>query len=316
MTDWRGTPTSGPEAQRRGPATGRSAASAQREPAAAPGWRSPETLTTIAVCPKTDNQQSLIWSRTAAMARNARKMSSATVGARPRKVRAATGIPMARRFLVSRATNRLICLLFVEPRPSKLVTLRDHPASRSAPLTVPGAAVAALMLTAAVSTAEPAVSAAGADADAFGQAPTVIAAAAHTDSEPQTAPQGSPAPDDMVPRWLEAVRAQRRALQERRRAQHQARRRALDPVGTARQEAMEEEFQRRRQEMRDMIAQDRWLFLNFGPWLSPLRTPPGMSPPRGLAAPDRPPDPADDTERSPSADDPPEWDNGWYFRGW
>jgi hypothetical protein len=181
-------------------------------------------------------------------------------------------------------------------------------------LTVPGAAAAALLLTTAVSAAEPEVSAGA--ADAFGQPATVTAAAAQAGSEPQTAPQGSPAPDDMVPRWLEAVRAQRRALQERRRAQHQARRRALDPVGTARQEAMEEEFQRRRQEMRDMIAQDRWLFLNFGPWLSPLPTPPGISPPTGPAAPDSPHDPADETEPGPSAGDPPEWDNGWYFRGW
>lgn len=274
MTDWRETPTSDPEGQRRG----RGAASRQCSPAAAPRWRLPGALTTIAVCPKTDNQQFLIWSRPAAMARNPRKISSATVGADPREVRAATA----------------------------------NAAPRSAPLVVPGTTVAALMLTAALSTAEPQVSAA--NADALEQ--PVAAAAAQAGTETRTAPQGSPAPDDMVPRWLEAVRAQRRALQERRRAQHQARRRALDPVGTARQEALEEEFQRRRQEMRDMIAQDRWLFLNFGPWLSPLPTLPGISPPAGPAAPDRAQDHADDTERIRPADDPPEWDNGWYFHGW
>ncbi|NBC13414.1 MAG: hypothetical protein GVY09_08730 [Gammaproteobacteria bacterium] len=175
---------------------------------------------------------------------------------------------------------------------------------------MPGALIAVLLLSAAAATAQPA----GSAADAYAQAPPATAARAGSDSQP--APQGSPAPDDMVPRWLEAVRAQRRALQERRRAQHQARRRALDPVGTARQEAMEEKFQRRRQERRDMIAQERWLFLNFGPWLSPLSTPPGVAPPAGPAPFEPPPDFVDDAERVPSADDPPEWDNGWYFRGW
>jgi hypothetical protein len=130
-------------------------------------------------------------------------------------------------------------------------------------------------------------------------------------------PDDAPLPHDGAPRWLEAVRAQRRALQESRRAQHQARRRAIDPVGTARQEAMEQEFQRRRQELRDLMAHERRLFLNLGPWLTPW-PPPGSAPPTpGTPSPETPAAPGDATSASPrSAYELPDWDNGWYFRGW
>jgi len=116
-----------------------------------------------------------------------------------------------------------------------------------------------------------------------------------------------------VPRWLEEVRAQRQALQDQRRAQHDARRRAIDPVGAAQQEAREAEFLRRRQELRDNIEQDRRLFLNRG-----LGSNGG-----GLSAwPERPlgaPPIGDSVARPvyvPPARVPPDWDNGWYFRGW
>jgi hypothetical protein len=106
-------------------------------------------------------------------------------------------------------------------------------------------------------------------------------------------------------RWLDEVRAQRRALQEQRRAQHEARKRAIDPVGAAEREAREEEFLRRRQEMRELIEADRRLFMNQGPWISP-------SPP--LPATSGPADPNAPQTRPGYV--PPDWDNGWYFHGW
>lgn len=188
---------------------------------------------------------------------------------------------------------------------------------------------AAASLTCALLLASAAAAPQGAAPAGAAQAPAAPAAATEGSAEDPTPPmqphrQGEPAPHDVVPRWLEAVRAQRRALQERRRAQHQARRRALDPMGTARQEALEQELQRRRREMRDMIAQDRWLFLNFGPWLAPMPSPPvGNAPAGGPTDPPGEP-PADPTGQTQEHTEPvprqmdelPEWDNGWYFRGW
>ncbi len=138
-----------------------------------------------------------------------------------------------------------------------------------------------------------------------------------TQPRPQSSVHDTGPPQDVVPRWLEAVRAQRQALQEDRRAQHQARRRALDPMGTARQEALEQAFQRRRQEMRAMIDQERRLFLNFGPWLNPLPSSPGISPP-SLPPAQGAPAQSERPENTPPAPayELPEWDNGWYFQGW
>jgi hypothetical protein len=123
---------------------------------------------------------------------------------------------------------------------------------------------------------------------------------------------------DHVPRWLDAVRAQRRTLQADRRAQHQARRRAIDPVGTARQEALEQAFQRRRQEMRNRIAGERWLFINFGPWATPWPPAPIIGPMHGNSTSEptsqeltQPTEP-----ESAATQELPDWDNGWYFNGW
>jgi hypothetical protein len=121
----------------------------------------------------------------------------------------------------------------------------------------------------------------------------------------------APAANDGTPRWLDAVRAQRKALQEHIRAQHQARRRAIDPVGTARQEAREQEFYRRRQTLREMREQDRMLFLNLGPWATPLPPVPGS----GLATPAPPPNSPESADNA-RPNDLPDWNNNWYFRGW
>lgn len=131
-----------------------------------------------------------------------------------------------------------------------------------------------------------------------------------------------PTPD--VPRWLKEVRAQRRALQQQRRAAHQARQEALDPVGAAKREERQERRLRRRQEVREFLEHERRLYLNWGPWITPLvpRPPPsaGVDPlsqgsigssgttdgPQADAA------PAD----GPTIPTPSDWDNGWYFNGW
>jgi hypothetical protein len=117
--------------------------------------------------------------------------------------------------------------------------------------------------------------------------------------------ESAPAAPNRIPRWLDEVRAQRQALQEQRRAQHEARRRAIDPIGAAQQEAREDAFFRRRQERREMLDQDRRSFVNQGPWAAPWPSPREALPPGEQG--DRPATPSDSL---------PDWDNGWYFRGW
>lgn len=121
--------------------------------------------------------------------------------------------------------------------------------------------------------------------------------------------------DGTVPRWLEAVRAQRRALQQQHQAAHEARRQALDPVGSAQREARRERFLQRRQERRELIESERRRYWNSGPWLDPLPSParPPLAGP-GSPAPEEPAQPAPDRERQ--AMPPPDWDNLWYYRGW
>lgn len=120
-----------------------------------------------------------------------------------------------------------------------------------------------------------------------------------------------------IPRWLEEVRAQRRALHEQRRAAHRAHRETLESINAAQREERQEQVRRRQEEVRE-----RRLYLNRGPWLAPLIP--------------TPPYPADDvltrgsllgeqgaetapgaaTGPSPDALTPSDWDNLWYYRGW
>lgn len=126
-----------------------------------------------------------------------------------------------------------------------------------------------------------------------------------------------------VPRWLKEVRAQRRALQEQRRAAHQARHDAIDPIGAAKREERQEQVQRRRREVRDFIEHERRLYLNWGPWVTPLvpRPPslPGVDPIAEGSIGSRN---ADDVGHDPETRDgtkplpPSDWDNRWYFHGW
>lgn len=121
----------------------------------------------------------------------------------------------------------------------------------------------------------------------------------------------NPAP----PRWLDEVRAQRQAVQVQRRAAHQARREALDPIGTAQREQRKEQMLRRREELRDSLEQTRRRYLNHGPWLAPL--PPQFTVPervddsRGESTAER-----SETQSAGSNNPPPEWNNLWYYQGW
>lgn len=147
------------------------------------------------------------------------------------------------------------------------------------------------------------------------------------------------APQDPGTRWLDEVRAQRRAWEERRKAKREAfeaRRRMADPWGSAQQDAWEDEMERRRSTRRQQMEQQRGLFRGPGPakppppWTDvgedqPHFPTPGQTPmepmsqdglpgiftePEGLGIvypPSTPP-------RGPYS--PPNWDNLWYYRGY
>jgi hypothetical protein len=141
---------------------------------------------------------------------------------------------------------------------------------------------------------------------------------------------------DPMDEWLEEVKAQRRAWEERRRAAKEtmnARRRLTDPWGAAQQEARDKELQRRHDAMIEQFERDREAFRNQVPWpSSPSRRDQGPAPAAGQSAPaadasapiqeriDAPPPPA--PERAPqnaanSSTYPPSgWDNRWYYRGY
>ena len=132
-------------------------------------------------------------------------------------------------------------------------------------------------------------------------------------------------PQSSVPRWLEEVRAQRRALHEQRRAAHQARLQAMDPMGTAKRDERTELRLRRQEGVRDLIETERRLYLNRGPWFSPLapRPPPvpELAPPtRDSLDPRLDPQGAAGIEQQPSSSTstqaPPDWNNLWYYNGW
>ncbi|MEA3639424.1 MAG: hypothetical protein VBE63_05710 [Lamprobacter sp.] len=131
---------------------------------------------------------------------------------------------------------------------------------------------------------------------------------------------GQIGPPSSTPPWLEEVRAQRRALREQRRHAHEARMKALDPIGAAQRDEHKELVRRRQEEMRDLFETERRLYLNRGPWFSPL-TPnqplaPALTPfaggslnPQVRAADEQP----SDSTRGLA---PSDWNNLWYYNGW
>ena len=134
-----------------------------------------------------------------------------------------------------------------------------------------------------------------------------------TNETPSPAPKEGPRPAASISGdpWLDAVRAQRRAWEERR----QANRDFLDgyrpsgPRVSGYGDSHHEEYQRRREALRERIARDRELFFNQVPW----QTVPTPEPPKGEgetnnpAAPPLPPPPYPPL---------PGWDNRWYYRGY
>lgn len=105
--------------------------------------------------------------------------------------------------------------------------------------------------------------------------------------------------------WLDEVRAQRQAWEARRKAAREdfeARRRLNNPLGSARQEAWEEDVRRRRAERQQRIDREREMFRSLG------ELPPSMPLPESGAR-----------GSYSAAEDPlfppPGWDNLWYFRG-
>jgi hypothetical protein len=124
--------------------------------------------------------------------------------------------------------------------------------------------------------------------------------------------------------WLDEVRAQRQAREERRRAAKEAidaRRRWIDPWGAAEQEAREQEVQRRRDAFKEKIEREREVFRTQTPW-SPPRAPWEDSPTEpesaqtagteaGTSAPLEQP-----VAPPPLPYTPPGWDNRWYYRGY
>jgi len=144
---------------------------------------------------------------------------------------------------------------------------------------------------------------------------------------PSPSPVGAmpPAPEP-VPQWLDEVRAQRQAREERRRAAKEAmgaRRRWLDPWGAAQQEAWEQETQRRRDAFMEKVERDRKAFRSHSPWGPPHNPWRDEAPALGPGPEFRSPSSPDTAEAAGQAVTPAEpypplhgWDNRWYYRGY
>lgn len=141
------------------------------------------------------------------------------------------------------------------------------------------------------------------------------------DIEESTAPSQAPDPmDDPALPWLDEVRAQRRAVEERRKAAREAidaRRRLSDPWGAAQKDAREDDLRRRRQAHLERMEQEREMIRGQAPAQPPAPWPaiPDPPPPPGPAAGDNPLGPAYPTP-PPAPFAPPGWDNYWYYRGY
>jgi hypothetical protein len=152
----------------------------------------------------------------------------------------------------------------------------------------------------------------------------VISAADRTSviqAQPEPPIDGDPLPEETMTPWLDEVRAQRQAWEDRRetaRSAFEARRRANNPRAAAQQEAWEEDVRRRRAARLEWMDQERERFRQLGPAIPPMselgawpwpKEPPG-SPESGPGATLAPP-----VAPEESLFVPPGWDNHWYFRG-
>lgn len=163
-------------------------------------------------------------------------------------------------------------------------------------------------------------------------------------SEDQSNARATEGPTALDPgtRWLDEVRAQREAWEERRKASREAfeaRRRVAAPWGAAQHEAWEDEVERRREARRLHREEERELFRALGPSQPPPPLPEGMEPQGTYPVPAAPSadvrDPAT-ADRTPSGFaepqlpgivyppgapprgpySPQDWDNLWYYRGY
>jgi hypothetical protein len=138
--------------------------------------------------------------------------------------------------------------------------------------------------------------------------------AAPVTAEPD--PEVDPGPPSFS-KWLEAVRAQRQGLRQRRPRDQEPDRPALrGPVQPWKRKAdRQADWMRQRQSRRALMDMERELFRNYGPWLEPLSpTPPTDGPRVGVPTDDRPD--SSDAAVQPDRRHPPGWDNRWYYRGW
>jgi hypothetical protein len=185
--------------------------------------------------------------------------------------------------------------------------------------------------------------AAGVSADAWGEDESASAQTSAEQVAPlppaQPSPQSSPTPSsqppappqdaiDPVDEWLDEVKTQRRAWEERRRSAKEAvnaRRRRADPWGAAHQEAHEKETQRRHDALMEQVERDRETFRNQGPWQGQGPWEQGPPPPsvrQPMVPADQPQvggtqEPlAPNSAAPPPAYPPSGWDNRWYFRGY
>jgi hypothetical protein len=150
-------------------------------------------------------------------------------------------------------------------------------------------------------------------------------------------PADEPAPTGPATPWLDEVRAQRHAWEERRqttRNAFEARRRLADPRAAAYREAREEDVRRRREARMQRMEQDREFFRGLSqpprPWHE-SQDPLSATPPRdSKETPDHLTEtraPATEGQSAGTIVSPPAatlhtpyspatWDNLWYYRGY
>jgi len=132
-----------------------------------------------------------------------------------------------------------------------------------------------------------------------------------------------------IHQWLDEVRAQREIRQQHRRARkevRQRRRQWLEPWGATRQQVREQTIRRRREAFLEYeaflehIERDREAFRNQVPW--EFQQGPPWQNPLPESSEIRLPMPADEatgiygqTAPRTSTYPLPDWDNGWYYRG-
>lgn len=117
-------------------------------------------------------------------------------------------------------------------------------------------------------------------------------------------------------RWLDAVRAQRKAWEEGRRASREAMdeyHRQHSPRPHTEAQARQEDYRQRREAFFERIERERDWFRTQVPWQMPSPPePPVPYEPAEMANPSAPPE----TLSPPAFPALPGWDNRWYYQGY